>query len=149
MAESVFKRWKTGGAKVTAEINVTPLVDVVLVLLIIFMVITPMLQIGAAVRMPVTDNPDEVKREQKQLLVSLRADLSVWIENEKISLHLYNDTRGMDNRFKEMFLNNPGRKMLIKADKSLTYKDVRVLLKRIQGIGFNDVGLIVDRTKKV
>jgi biopolymer transport protein TolR len=149
MAESVFKRWKSkaGASGVTADINVTPLVDVVLVLLIIFMVITPMLQVGAAVKMPVTDDPAEVKREEKQKLISLRSDLSVYIENDRISYNMIDDTQQMEDAFKNLFISAPGRKMLIKADKTLKYGDVRKLLKRIQGIGFNDVGLIVDRTK--
>jgi biopolymer transport protein ExbD len=149
MAENVFKRWKTeaGGSSVSADINVTPLVDVVLVLLIIFMVITPMLQVGAAVKLPKTDNPDEVKREDKQKLISLKEDLSIFIENNKVSMNMYDDTQGLDDELKALFISASGRKILIKADKSLKYKDVRVLMKRIQGIGFNDVGLIVDRSK--
>ena len=149
MAENVFKRWKTsaGASAVTADINVTPFVDVVLVLLIIFMVITPLLQVGAAVKLPMTDSPDEVKREEKQKLISLQADLSIHIENNKVSMNMYDDTQGLDDELKALFISASGRKIFIKADKSLKYKDVRVLMKRIQGIGFNDVGLIVDRSK--
>ena len=63
----------------TSDINVTPLVDVVLVLLIIFMVVTPMLQKGVPVNLPVTEHPEQTPDTEKQLQISVKADNSVYI----------------------------------------------------------------------
>ena len=62
--------------KPNSEINVTPLVDVMLVLLIIFMVVTPMLQSGPAVKLPVTSDPPQKPEDKTQILVALTVDKS-------------------------------------------------------------------------
>src|SRR3954463_12080848 len=64
------------------SINVTPLIDVVLVLLIIFMVVTPMLQRGKDVRLPEATNIDQEKKETDPLIVSVTIDKKVWIETD-------------------------------------------------------------------
>ena len=66
------------------EINVTPLVDVVLVLLIIFMVVTPMLHRGIHVQLPETKNHEKKQDTGEQLVVSIRGDGAIFIETEKI-----------------------------------------------------------------
>jgi biopolymer transport protein TolR len=68
-----------GGVK--NEINVTPLVDVVLVLLIIFMVVTPMLQRGKDVRLPQVSKPDDEKKETDPIIMSVTTDKKIWIES--------------------------------------------------------------------
>src|SRR3989337_1521319 len=65
--------------KLQSDINVTPLVDVCLVLLIIFMVVTPMLQKGVPVNLPVTNEPDKTPDTEKQLQISVKADGSVYV----------------------------------------------------------------------
>ena len=69
------------GKGVKNEINVTPLVDVVLVLLIIFMVVTPMLQRGKDVRLPQAQKTDEESKEADPLVLSLTDDKRIWIES--------------------------------------------------------------------
>jgi biopolymer transport protein ExbD len=64
---------KLSSAALTSDINVTPLVDVCLVLLIIFMVVTPMLQKGVPVNLPVTEDPEKTPDTEKQLLISLKS----------------------------------------------------------------------------
>src|SRR6185369_9297780 len=66
-------------AGLNSEINVTPLVDVCLVLLIIFMVVTPLLQKGVAVNLPVTTDPEKTPDTEKQLQISVKADGSVYL----------------------------------------------------------------------
>src|SRR5437764_14136671 len=73
---SVGKLQKTA---MNSEINVTPLVDVCLVLLIIFMVVTPMLQKGVPVNLPVTEEPEKTPDSEKQLQISVKADGSVYL----------------------------------------------------------------------
>lgn len=148
MAKSVFKRWEAGTeAGVTSDINVTPLVDVMLVLLIIFMIITPMLQSGAAVQLAETVDPGVIEREESQVLVSLQYDLGVYIEADKIANNLYDNMDEFDQRLKDLFTSNPNRKFAIKIDKRLNYGDARKLLRRMQQQGFVDIGLVVDRTR--
>src|SRR6266513_5611384 len=70
---------KVAHAPLNADINVTPLVDVCLVLLIIFMVVTPMLQKGVPVNLPMTEDPEKTPDSEKQLLISVKADGSVYL----------------------------------------------------------------------
>ncbi|HEX4404301.1 MAG TPA: biopolymer transporter ExbD, partial [Polyangia bacterium] len=76
------KRHAKGGLR--AEINVTPLVDVVLVLLIIFMVITPMIARGVSVELPVTSHHDQKNDDNKDLIVSITAEGDVYLNADKI-----------------------------------------------------------------
>ncbi|MCS7311707.1 MAG: biopolymer transporter ExbD [Acidobacteria bacterium] len=144
---SVFKRWRSEPLEVTSDPNVIPLIDVTLVLLIIFMVITPMLQVGAAVQLPMTTHPEEIKREEKQLTVSLRHDLSVYIGDTRYAT-LYGDLSKFEAKMKELNARNPGRQVLIKADRRVKYGDVRNLMKSVQASGFANVGLIVDKSRR-
>ena len=70
---------KFSAASLTSDINVTPLVDVCLVLLIIFMVVTPMLQKGVPVNLPVTEDPEKTPDTDKQLQISVKADGTVYL----------------------------------------------------------------------
>src|SRR3954451_17531836 len=77
-------RWHSSLGKLThttlnADINVTPLVDVCLVLLIIFMVVTPMLQKGVPINLPVTEDPEKTPDTEKQLQISVKSDGSVYL----------------------------------------------------------------------
>src|SRR3954470_20137324 len=77
-------KWHSSANKFTkaamnSEINVTPLVDVCLVLLIIFMVVTPMLQKGVPVNLPVTEDPEKTPDTDKQLQISVKSDGSVYL----------------------------------------------------------------------
>ena len=91
----------TGNVK--ADINVTPLVDVVLVLLIIFMVVTPMLQRGEAVTLPKTLNPAKKPDDKDQILVAMKADKMLSIEKgtekEKNITDMTADIKQLDNVF--------------------------------------------------
>src|SRR2546430_13279294 len=77
-------RWHSSLGKLThttlnADINVTPLVDVCLVLLIIFMVVTPMLQKGVPINLPVTEDPEKTPDTEKQLQISVKSDGTVYL----------------------------------------------------------------------
>src|SRR5207248_6794627 len=70
---------KLSHAALNADINVTPLVDVCLVLLIIFMVVTPMLQKGVPINLPVAEDPEKTPDTEKQLQISVKMDDSVYL----------------------------------------------------------------------
>jgi TolR protein len=124
------------------EINVTPLVDVVLVLLIIFMVVTPMLQKGVNVALPETPTPEKMPENQKQLTVSVKVDGSVYVSQNYVL------DKDLPATFRQIHENNPDREVVLKGDKSLTYKDVRKVMRLINEAGFTRVGLVTEKKKK-
>src|SRR6266542_1790571 len=91
------------------EINVTPLVDVVLVLLIIFMVVTPMLQRGKDVRLPKSQQIDEEKKESDPLILSVTADKKMYVESDAY------DEAGLQERLRQEVAAQPTRKLLLKG----------------------------------
>ena len=124
---------------VKADINVTPLVDVVLVLLIIFMVVTPMLQKGKPVRLPQTSNPATKPDEKNQILVVVTDKREFFIDKDQMTETDFN------KRIKETFERNQSSSIVIKADSHLTYGDVKKTMMTIKGAGFQSVGLIAER----
>ena len=127
---------------VKSEINVTPLVDVVLVLLIIFMVVTPMLQKGQSVKLPMTSNPAKKPDDKNQILVVVAQNKDMWIDKEKVGEALF------PAKIKEAFDRNPGSSVVIKADRMLTYGDVKKTMLQVKGVGYQQVGLITEKKEK-
>jgi biopolymer transport protein TolR len=126
---------------VKSQINVTPLVDVCLVLLIIFMVVTPMLQKGIDVALPETKVPEKMPENSKQLTISIKQDGSVfvsqnWVPDDQVAAAL-----------KTIHDQTPDKQVVLKGDKRLKYKKVREVMKLINEAGFSRVGLVVDKTK--
>jgi biopolymer transport protein ExbD len=135
---------QTGSAEagdVRSDINVTPLVDVVLVLLIIFMVVTPMLQKGVPVELPVTNNPDKKPDSENQSIVSVKADATIYIEQNWVP------KTELVTQLKEMHDRNPSKEILIKGDSRLMYKDIKKVMDMINEAGFENVGLITDKVE--
>jgi len=126
-----------------SDINVTPLVDVCLVLLIIFMVITPMLQKGPPVKLPMTQEPPKKPEDQEQILVAVQHDRLVWLESDKQQERMTPEAFG--ERIREAFQRNPGSSAVVKGDARLTYGDVKRIMLEIKEAGFPQVGLIVEK----
>ncbi|MDB4966953.1 MAG: Biopolymer transport protein ExbD/TolR [Myxococcales bacterium] len=120
------------------EINVTPLVDVVLVLLIIFMVVTPMLHRGVHIELPVTEHHDKKQDTGEQLVVTIRAD-GTFIETDKIP-----DEALIERVKKELKTSRP---VHVRADKSLPYGDVRKVLEKIHEAGAQNVAMGTEEAK--
>jgi biopolymer transport protein ExbD len=129
-------------APVRSEINVTPLVDVVLVLLIIFMVITPMLSKGPAVKLPQAMDPPKKPDTQDQLLVTVSKDDSIWIENTATPPDMLS---GSLNTF---WRENPARTVVIKGDANCKYGAVKRAMVAVKDAGFPGVGLIVEKAAR-
>ena len=125
----------------TSDINVTPLVDVVLVLLIIFMVVTPMLQKGVPVNLPVTADPDKTPDTEKQLQISVKADGSVYLGPNVVRKDQ------VEAALKEIQERTPDREIAVKGDRLVKYGDVLDVLKACREVGFNDVGLVAQPRK--
>src|ERR1700694_2302862 len=102
----------TKGA-MTSDINVTPLVDVCLVLLIIFMVVTPMLQKGVPINVPVTEEPERTPDTEKQLQISVKADGTVYLGPTVVRKDQ------VDSELKNIHDRTPDRELAGKGDSSL------------------------------
>lgn len=129
----------TNTGQVRSEINVTPLVDVVLVLLIIFMVVTPMLQKGPPVKLPVTSDPPKKPDDKSQLMVAVSQAKEVWIEKDRVAEGAF------ATRLRELYERNPNSAIVVKADARLTYGDVKRVVLDIKEAGFTSVGLITSK----
>jgi len=128
---------------VKADINVTPLVDVVLVLLIIFMVVTPMLQRGKDVKLPEAHKVDaEKKNASDPIIISVTPDHAMWIESTKYDEGPFEDT------LRAEFEKNPGKRVLLKGDQSLVFEDVRKVMSLARKAGARAVALGVEEVKK-
>lgn len=125
------------------EINVTPLVDVVLVLLIIFMVITPMLQRGKAVQLPsAKKTPTEQGSDADPLILSVTVEKTTWVEHDQY------DDAGLSTRLSSEFQAQPGRKVMIKGDQRLEFGDVRKVMEIARKAGAKSVSLAVEELKE-
>ena len=126
---------------VRSEINVTPLVDVCLVLLIIFMVVTPMLQKGIPVNLPVTEEPEKTPDTEKQLQISVKADGTIYVGPQVVHKEQLKST------LEEIHARTPDREIAVKGDRGGKYGPVVDALKACRDVGFNDVGLIAQPKK--
>jgi len=121
-----------------SEINVTPLVDVCLVLLIIFMVVTPMLQKGVPINLPVTEEPQRTPDTEKQLQISVKSDGSVYLD----ILAVRRDQ--VQSELEKIHARTPDREIAVKGDRAVKYGAVLDVLKACREVGFNNVGLVAQ-----
>ena len=132
-----------GGAKggVKSDINVTPLVDVMLVLLIIMMLVAPMLQQGVAVRLPTASNTVDKPETQEQTVLAISKDKSFYLNAKPV-------TEGeMTTRLNEILENKKEKVVLIKADEEVEYSAVMTAMDQLRNAGIEDIGLITERKK--
>src|ERR1035437_6399580 len=130
------------GHKVTSNINVTPMVDVMLVLLIIFMVITPMLQNKVVIDMAAVVNPVAMPDADKDdaIVVAITRDGGVFLGQNKTSI----DVLGSQVRAK--MADNPGSKTIfIRADARAEYLQVENAIDAVRTAGVEDVGLLMQK----
>src|SRR5688500_11776648 len=132
---------KLSKGALTSDIYVTPLVDVCLVLLIIFMVVTPMLQKGVPVNLPVTDQPEPTPDTEKQLQISVKADNTVYIGSQVVR------REQVESSLREIHDRTPDREIAVKGDRLTKYGEVLDVLKACREVGFNDVGLVTQPKK--
>jgi len=132
-----------GGAKggVKADINVTPLVDVMLVLLIIMMLVAPMLQQGVSVKLPTAANTVDKPEVQGQTVVAIGRDKSMYLNAKPVQ------EGEMASKVSELLENAKEKIVLIKADEEVEYGAVMAAMDQLRQAGIEDIGLITERKK--
>jgi len=132
------------GGKVNANINVTPMVDVMLVLLIIFMVVTPLLRPGPPVEMVRAENPVQMPDADKEdtLLVAINREGQVFFGNEEIT------TDGVAQKIKDRLANRADRKVFVKADARSRYGVVVEVVDSVRSAGVDDLGLLTEQKRQ-
>jgi biopolymer transport protein ExbD len=133
------------GAKVNSNINVTPMVDVMLVLLIIFMVITPMLQKSVTVELTKAVNPIQMPDADKEdaLIVAVMHDGKVYFDTELIR------NRGdLTQKIKDRVANRVNKEVFVKADARAKYKNVVDVVDDVRSAGVDQLGLLTEQKQK-
>jgi biopolymer transport protein ExbD len=124
------------GAKMQASINVTPLVDVVLVLLIIFMVMAPQMRKGPEVRLPKTEKPSQQGDERGRILVSIDEAGGLWVNDRQVAAEQFGEV------LRAAVGAETDPKIVIRGDAKLNFSQVRQAMNAIEQAGFRGVGLI-------
>jgi biopolymer transport protein ExbD/biopolymer transport protein TolR len=128
---------------VNSNINVTPMVDVMLVLLIIFMVITPMLQKGVSVDMAKTNNPIQMPDADKEdsLLVSITRDGKIFFGSDLVTADQ------LATKVKDRLANKADKRVFVKADYRAKYKNVVEVVDNVRSAGVDQLGLLTEQKK--
>jgi biopolymer transport protein TolR len=131
------------GTKISSAINVTPMVDVMLVLLIIFMVVTPMLQKGISVDMAPVNNPEQMPDADKEdaLLVSITRDGKVYFGSEQMQVD------NLTSKVKDRLANKPDKRVYVKADMRARFGSVVQVVDAVRAAGVDDLGLLTEQKK--
>ena|SRR5258706_1769533 len=124
--------------EIKGDINVTPLVDVCLVLLIIFMVVTPMLQQGVDVLLPEGPHAEKKPGKEGDLIISIRPDGSVFVGQDWIP------DKDVPKYVKAEYDKDKTRAVALKADKRINFGKVRMVMKAANDAGFTQVGILTQ-----
>lgn len=139
MAITSLKK-KSNRRAVISDINITPFVDVLLVLLIIFMVAAPMMTSSIDVNLP--EGAETTNDEKLQTItVSIKSDSSIYLQDDLVKFNI------LGSRLKEISANNFSRKVFVRADRDLDYGRVMEVVKTISQAGFTQVVLVTEIPK--
>lgn len=132
---------RSGG--VTSDINVTPLVDVVLVLLIIFMILLPAIRQGIPVNLPAADHTKETSEDpSKQVVITIKEDKSLYVNLKAVS------RESLKPELETLYRGKEGQPVVVKSDRTLLYGDVYDIMTICRAIGAPGVQLVTQRVKK-
>ena len=123
--------------RLMSEINVTPLVDVMLVLLIIFMVAAPMMIQGVDVSLPKTATKN-IKTQDEPLMLTVNKNGQIFIESHQIEL------ANLETKVKNIFENRREKEVLLRADKDVSYGFVIEVIARVKRAGIDKLGMVTE-----
>jgi biopolymer transport protein TolR len=131
------------GANVNSDINVTPMVDVMLVLLIIFLVVTPMLQKGQSVTLAKVNNPTPMQDADREdaLMVTIVRNGDVFFGNDKVAVD------SLTGKLKDRLTNRTDKRVYVKADARAHFGSVVQVVDAVRAAGVDDLGLLTDQRK--
>ena len=131
------------GKKVNSDINVTPMVDVMLVLLIIFMVITPMLQKGHSVELAKTSNPEQMPDADKEdaILIAITRDNKIYLNNDQMGADQLSD------KVRDRLANKNDKRVYVKADARAKYGTVVAVVDNVRSAGVDQLGLLTEQKR--
>jgi len=131
-----------GGGGIKSDINVTPLVDVMLVLLIIMMIVAPLLQQGVPVTLPLAANSSEKPETQDQTVVTIDRNKDVYLNAVPVA------SGQLQGRIKEVLEDKSDKIVIIKADEEAPYSAVMDTMDELRAAGIEDMGLITETRRK-
>ena len=126
---------------IKADINVTPLVDVMLVLLIIMMLVAPLIQQGVSVRLPTAKNTADKPETQDQTTIAISSAREVYLNAQPVR------TDELVAKINDALSGKKEKIVLIKADKDVDYGTVMATMDQLREAGIEDIGLITDQKK--
>ena len=121
--------------RLMSEINVTPFVDVMLVLLIVFMISAPLLKTGVEIELPEVDTPN-IREKKDPLIITINKNNEVFISDNKL------DFQSLNNKLNAVKTANPKVQVYIRADKTVTYDSLMKVMKQIIDGGITNLSLI-------
>jgi len=127
-----------GSGSTKSEPNVVPLCDILLVLLIIFMVITPVMQKGIDIKLPESGGTEG--GDNRGIVLTIEKDLTFKINQEKID-----DVTLLENRLMNIYQTRQDKTIFIRADENVTYRDVLRIIDVARGAGIEVLGIIPER----
>ncbi len=131
---------QAGGKALNSDINVTPFVDICLVLLIIFMVVTPMLQEGIQINLPYARHSGKKEDDEAHaVVVAFKNPDTIYVQKKPVPRDQYLST------MTEVHDRMPDKSVLIKADRMLKYGDVRKVMVETNEAGFSEVSLVTEK----
>jgi biopolymer transport protein TolR len=131
-------RRKSNSNRPIAEINVTPFVDITLVLLIIFMVAAPLLTVGVSIELPKTAATPLPNEQEEPLTITLTETGNLWVQKTEIEF------ADLDKKLKSILAERSNDKIFLRADGTNSYDTVMKLMGALNGAGFNNIGLVTD-----
>jgi len=137
MGAGIHRPARGGRHRPMGEINVTPFVDVMLVLLIVFMVTAPLLTVGVEVDLPKTE-AGQINADAAPLIVSIKSDGALYLQEAEVA------TDGLIPRLKAISNANPDVRIFVRGDTAVSYGAVLGVMGRIQAAGFTKVALVAQ-----
>jgi biopolymer transport protein ExbD len=136
--------FKPKAPPVMAAPNVIPMADIMLVLLIIFMVVTPMLSKGVSVDMARVPNPEDMPNADKDdaILVGVTRDGSIYLGNNKIGLE------DLENKVKDQVANRLDKTVFVRADARAKFGQVKAAVDEVRAAGVDNIGLLTQKVER-